>query len=88
MIHSHKLLFLLVVPATWSAFFLGVHFGGLTVEKLRPWGGIFAVATLVLLPVLVALDSPYADVAMLLSFSFTLSVEWIAWFERRAKQAS
>lgn len=58
----------------------------LAVEKLRPWGNIFAVASIAVWTVLVALDSPYADVAMLLLPSFTLSMEWIALFERRAKR--
>jgi hypothetical protein len=58
----------------------------LAVEKLRPWGNIFAVASIAVWTVLVALDSPYADVAMLLLPSFTLFMEWIALFERRAKR--
>jgi hypothetical protein len=67
---------------------LGVRFGGLTLEKLRPWGNFFGVASLAAWTVLVALDSPYADLAMLLLLSFTLSVRWIDWFERRASLRS
>jgi hypothetical protein len=88
MTHTHKLLFLLVVPATWSVLFLAVRFGELTLDKLRPWGSLFVVACMPAWIVLFALDSPYADLAMLLVLSITLFVEWMAWFERRAKRAS
>ena len=76
------------MPAIWSVSFLGVRFGGLTVEKLRPWGLFFAVANLAVWAMLVALDSPYAGLAMGLLLSFTVSIEWVTWFERRAKRAS
>ena len=88
MTRTHKLLFLLVTPATWSVLFLGVRFCGLTVEKLRPWGNFFAVACLAAWAVLVALDSPYAELAMGLLLSLLVAVHWIGWFERRARLRS
>ena len=88
MTHTHKLLFLLVVPTIWSILFLIVRFGGLTPDKLRPWGHFFAIASMAAWIVLFALDSPFADLAMSLVFSFTLFFEWLAWFERRTTRAS
>jgi membrane protein implicated in regulation of membrane protease activity len=65
---------------------LGVRFGDLTVENLRPWGGVLAVASIGAWAVLFALDSPYADVVMLFLLSFALSTYWMDWSERRAKR--
>jgi hypothetical protein len=88
MTHTHKLLFLLVAPGIWSVLFLIVRFGGLTLDKLRPWGRFFLIASMAVWIVLFVLDSPFADLAMELALSLTMFFEWTAWFERRAKRAS
>ncbi|HET6930721.1 MAG TPA: hypothetical protein VFI45_10415 [Candidatus Acidoferrum sp.] len=65
-----------------------VRFRAFTLDQLRPWGNFFAIASIAAWTILMAMDSPYEDLAMLLLLSFTVSVEWIAWHERRRKKAS
>jgi hypothetical protein len=88
MSYTAKVLILSIPLPTWGALFLAFRFGGLTLDKLRPWGALLAFGSLGAWIVLVALDSPYAHAAMSFLLSFVVGVEWIAWFERRSKRQS
>jgi hypothetical protein len=86
MSHAHKFWSLAIVLITWGLLFLAFRMGGLTLEKLRPWGALLCLASLGAWIVLFAMDNPYADFDMAFLLSFAVAVEWIAWFERRSRK--
>ena len=85
-VHVHKLWSLGILLITPGLVLVAVHFGGLTPERMRPWGGIFGVACVGLWIVLMALDDPRVDFVSAFMLSFFLTIEWIAWFERRSEK--
>ena len=84
--HANKIWSLAILFGTPVLVVVAVRFGGLALEKLRTWGGILNVILLVLWIVLMALDDPRVDYLSSFMISFFATVEWIAWFERRAEK--
>ena len=82
--HAHKLWILATILITWGLLFLTFRLGGLTLERLRPWGALLVLACLGAWIVLLAMDDPRADFVMAFALSLNVAVEWIAWLERRS----
>jgi hypothetical protein len=78
-----RLWLLLIAPVTWCVLFAAFRYLGLTLEKLDPWGKVFAFLCLAGWVVLKAADSPWESADMLLLLSFILGCEYIARSERR-----
>ena len=88
MIDERTVWLLVVIAITAGVLFAGFRFGGLTLDKFRPWGAFVAVVGLGGWILLKAMKSPYADFDMAFLLSFVVTVEWIAWFERRLHKTS
>jgi hypothetical protein len=86
MIDERTVWLLVVIAITAGVLFAGSRFGGLTLDKFRPWGAFIAVAGLGAWVALKATRSPHADFIMAFLLSFVVTVEWIAWFERRSQK--
>jgi hypothetical protein len=83
-IPAHKLWSLAILIITPGLVLVAVRFGALTPERVRPWGAFFGVICIGLWIVLIAMDDPRVDFVMAFTLSFTATIEWIAWFERRS----
>jgi hypothetical protein len=84
--HAHKVWSLAILFITPVLVVVAVRFGGLTLERMRPWGGILVIACMGLWIVLMALDDPRSDFVGSFMVSFSVTVEWIAWFDRRSAE--
>ena len=80
-----KFAVLLIPLLVWALLYLLVRVLKIGLPDLRPWMGFCAVASIIVWIPLLALDSTYEAVPMLIVNSLVLGI-W--WMERRSKPAA
>jgi hypothetical protein len=82
-VHAHKLWLLAIFLITPGFLFIAVRFGGLTLERLRPWGALFGVVGTALFIAFLVMNDRRADFGIAFLLSILIAMPCIERFEPR-----